>query len=90
MTIKQSVINTFNRIGIDPTLDNTSKSQEAFNRFSGESVAVTPLVAECIAKVYEISNQYEGGNYKIPTSDFDRIRYFVAEVDPTAYNTCLD
>jgi hypothetical protein len=90
MTIKQSVLNTFSRVGIDGGLDNTAKTESIANRFSGESADVTPLVFECIDWVYRTSNAYEAGRSKVAISDFDRVRYFVAETDPNAYNTCLD
>jgi hypothetical protein len=88
--IKQSVINTLDRVGIDKTLDNTVKSETIANRFTGEPANVTPLVFECIDWVYRTSNAFESGRSSIKLADFDRVRYFVAEVDPTAYNTCLD
>jgi hypothetical protein len=91
MTIKQPVINTFNRIGLDykPLVDLTDKVKVS-NRFSGESTWTSPLVAACIDWVYEQSNRYEQGNYTTRVSDFDRVRYFVLGEDSKAYMTCLD
>lgn len=91
MQIKQSVINTFNRVGIGyQSYDNTTKSIEVFNRFSGESCMTTPLVAHLIGWVYDMSNQYEMGRMPCSIADFDRVRYFVMDTDSTAYMTCLD
>ena len=89
--IKQSVINTFKRVGIDyKALEAQTQKVEVSNRFSGESCETTPLIAHLIAWVYEISNQYEAGEQTVKVSDFDRIRYFIAEVDGNAYSTCID
>lgn len=90
-TIKQSVINTFNRVGIDylPLLGNSHKIQVA-NRFSGEPCDTSPLIARLIKWVYDTSNDYENGIQKVNISDFDRIRYYIAEADSKAYMTCID
>ena len=90
MTIKQSVLNTFDRVGIDPTLDNEVKSQQATNWITGASCEVTELILACIEFVYETSSKYERGNQDIKLGDFDRVRYFIAEADPNAYSTCID
>lgn len=91
MTIKQSVINTFNRVGIDyiPLLDKTEKVTVS-NRFGAGDCETTPLVAELIRWVYKTSNDYEDGKQEINISDFDRVRYFILEIDPNAYYTCID
>jgi hypothetical protein len=90
--IKQSVLNTFDRVGIDyiPLLRGNSKSVTATNRFSGETCQVTPLIARLITWVYETSNAYERGETKVNLSDFDRVRYFILDSDNQAYMTCID
>jgi hypothetical protein len=89
--IKNSVINTFNRVGIDyESIDNTTKNCIAVNRFSGEQVETTELIAYLIDWVYTTSNKYEDGDQSIKISDFDRIRYFILEQDQEAYSTCID
>ena len=89
--IKQSVINTFNRVGIDyKALENQTQKVEVSNRFSGEVCETNPLIAHLIAWVYETNDNYEMGIQKVNLSDFDRIRYFIAEVDGNAYSTCID
>jgi len=91
MTIKQSVLNTFDRVGIDYKFYEADKEKHiASNRFGGGECKVSRLVFECIQWVYNTSNAYERGDYSVKVGDFDRIRYFVAEVDPEAYRTCLD
>lgn len=91
--MKQSVINTFNRVGI-PYQDILAYQRNELvvvrNRFSGETTTTTPLVARCIKWVYDTSNAYELGDYSVRISDFDRIRYFVLAEDSKAYMTCLD
>lgn len=91
MDIKQSVINTFNRVGIDykSLMDKTEKV-EVRNRFSGEAVTTLPLIAYLVGWVYDTSNAYETGESKVNVSDFDRIRYFILEKDPDVYSTCID
>lgn len=91
MVIKQSVINTFERVGIDykPLVNRTDKVIVK-NRFSGEECETTPLVARLIEWVYTVSNDYERGDRTINVSDFDRIRYFILDVDSNAYSTCVD
>ena len=92
MKIKQSVVNTFDRVGIDykPLMDKTEKVSVQ-NRFSGGSCETTPLVAYLINWVYSVSNLYEiGQGEDISLSDFDRVRYFILEVDANAYSTCID
>lgn len=91
MKIKQSVINTFNRVGINyEALMNRSDKVMVSNRFGGGTCETTPLIARCIEWVYATSNAYEFGNYKVKISDFDRVRYFVLAEDSNAYMTCLD
>lgn len=88
--IKQPVINTFNRVGFPyEAYDNGTKNTTVQNRFSGETVVTTELVAECINWVYGIGERrVNEGTVKV--SDFDRIRYFVLDQDNKAYSTCLD
>jgi hypothetical protein len=89
--IKQSVINTFNRVGIKhENFDNTLKCVKVNNRFGGGSCETTVLISELISWVYDISNAYEMGDYSVKVSDFDRIRYFVLAEDRNAYSVCLD
>lgn len=89
--IKQSVINTFNRVGIDyENLDNEKKEVEVHNRFGFGTALTTELIAKCISWVYATSDDYENGIRKVNVSDFDRVRYFVVEQDQEAYMTCLD
>ena len=91
MTIKQSVINTFNRVGIDyKALQDKTDKITVENRFGGGSCETSPLIAYLIAWVYKISNAYEAGDQSVNVSDFDRIRYFILDVDANAYNTCID
>ena len=91
MNLKQSVKNTMDKVGIDyTTLGKEDGKVEVFNRFSGESCVTTPLIARVIDKIYAISNAYERGDNSVNVSDFDRLRYFVAEVDRDAYMTCID
>ena len=89
--IKQSVLNTLDRAGIDykPLLDLTQKV-EVYNRFGDGSCETTPLVAHLIAWVYKTSNDYEMGIQKVNVSDFDRVRYFILDQDKDAYYTCID
>ena len=91
MDIKQSVINTFNRVGIpyEGFLKRTGMVT-VYNRFGFGECTTTPLIAYLIQWVYDTSNRYERGDYGVKTSDFDRIRYFVLEKDREAYMTCLD
>ena len=82
------------RIGIDYGFlereNNRIGKVQICNRFGGGCVQTTPLVAECIDKIYNISNDYEIGNTNIKVDDFDRLRYFVLEADAKAYSTCID
>lgn len=90
-TIKQSVLNTFKRVGIQyNTMDNTIKDHIVYNRFDGGSCKTTELISYLIDWVYNTSNKYERGDYAVKVSDFDRIRYFVLDQDQNAYNVCLD
>lgn len=88
--IKQSVLNTFGRVGIDPTIANDDKNVEVTNRFSGEVVKTTSLVKRCINWVYATNDAYEMGKQDVNLSDFDRIRYWILEVDHEAYSACID
>jgi hypothetical protein len=91
MTIKNSVLNTFKRVGINHTeFDNTNKDTEVYNRFGGGSVKTTQLLSFLVDWVYKVNNQYEGGDTHIRVDDFDRIRYFILEQDKDVYNTCID
>lgn len=89
--IKQSVINTFERVGIDyKSLVDKTEKVIVRNRFSGESCETSPLVAFLVDWVYRTSNDYEVGIHKVNVSDFDRVRYFILEVDSDVYSTCID
>ena len=89
--IKQSVINTFNRAGIDyQTLETLPGKIEVFNRFGGGSCETTHFIAHLIEWVYQTSNDYEMGIQKVNISDFDRVRYFILNQDKDAYYTCID
>lgn len=91
MKIKQSVINTFNRVGIDyEALQQDITPVKAYNRFSGVPVETTPFIAYLIEWVYNTSNDYEAGKREVRLDDFDRIRYFILEADQEAYMTCID
>ena len=91
MTIKKSVINTFNRVGIDYKKLMTDTEQVTVNnRFGGGSCKTTGFIAYLIGWVYGTSNAYEMGIQKVNLSDFDRIRYFILEKDSNAYSTCID
>lgn len=95
MKIKQSVLNTMKRIGFDPAqCIETEEKEVVENRFGGGSCETYPYIARLIEWVYRTSNQFElefDHRGKVPTiADFDRIRYFIAEVDPVAYQTCID
>lgn len=89
MAIKQSVINTFNRNGIPYGVLLGNPEAEATNRFTGETVKTSALVAHCIDWVY---NRGETGvrQGSVTVADFDRVRYFVLAEDNKAYMTCLD
>jgi hypothetical protein len=93
--IKQSVINSFKRVGIPyEALLNYENKTIARNRFTGEEVETTVLIKYLIDWVYQTNNEYEmlnmGDKPKVNISDFDRIRYFVLDQDQNAYNICLD
>lgn len=89
--MKQSVINTLERVGIEykPLLGRTDKVKVS-NRFGYGSCMTTPLIAHLIDCVYAISNEYEMGLHRVNVSDFDRIRYYILETDSNAYSTCID
>lgn len=89
--IKQSVLNSFKRVGINSeNFDNTNKTVTVSNRFGGGSVQTTELLARLVDWVYSTSNDYEYGNHSVKISDFDRIRYFILAEDSSVYMTCLD
>jgi hypothetical protein len=89
--IKQSVLNTFKRVGINhEVLDNTQKTETVENRFGGGICQTTELIAFLIGWVYDTSNAYEFGDVSVRLYDFDRIRYFILAEDSNAYMTCLD
>lgn len=91
MKIKQSVINTFNRVGIKyDEFDNTEKDITVYNRFGGGSCETTELIAFLVDWVYSTSNDYERGINKVKISDFDRVRYFILDADSNVYTTCID
>lgn len=91
MTIKQSVINTFNRVGIPyEELMSHTGLWEARNRFSGETVLTSYFIAYLIKWVYLTSTDYERGIQRVSIADFDRIRYFILEQDSKAYMACID
>ena len=56
----------------------------------GGSCTTTPLVAELIEWVYRTNDAIDAGRSNVKIDDFDRVRYFIAETDPTAYSTCID
>lgn len=95
MKIRQPVINTFKRMGIDYKGLNTDiKDMTVQNRFTGEEVKTTPLIAYLVRWVYKTSNDYESGIRKVKLSDFDRIKYWILEQDnengTKVYMTCID
>ena len=91
MIIRQPVKNTMDRVGIDyATLEKLTEKVEVANRFTGVTCITTPLVAECVSKIYAINNAYESGDNSVKISDFDRLRYFVLEADSDVYSTCID
>ena len=91
--IKQSVINTFGRVGIDYEHygnDPKLKIAIANNWLTNEPCEVTPLIAVCINWVYQKQLAFERGNMGCRQDDFDRVRYFILEQDRNAYMICLD
>jgi hypothetical protein len=89
--LTQPVKNTMDRIGIDyASLEKNPLPVPVTNRFTGETCVTSVLVAECVRKIYAISNAYENGDQTVNVSDFDRLRYFVLAADQTVYNTCVD
>lgn len=89
MKIKQSVINTFERVGIDyKTLQDKTEKVVVSNRFGGGSCETSPLIARCIAWIYATNNDYERGIQTVKIADFDRVRYFILDTDSNAYSTC--
>jgi len=88
--------------GADTNL-NAQKNEIAVNRFSGESVTVTPLVNQLIKFVYSLSEAFDKGNtdtnvqrvhkdLKATNSimNYDRARMLVLKLDSAAYSTILD
>ena len=62
MEIKRSVINTFNRVGIDyKTLLETPGNVVVRNRFNGEEEVTNALIGRCVEWVYDTSNDYDLG-----------------------------
>ena len=92
MTIKQPVKNTMARIGLNwEEFEGTEQDKvKVENRFGAGSCETSPLVRRCIETIYSISNAYEFGDVSVKIDDFDRLRYFVLEVDSNAYMTCVD
>ena len=91
MTIKKSVINTFDRVGIPyKRLMDKPGDIEVHNRFGFGKCVTNYLIAYLIKWVYHTSNQYEQGVFDVNVSDFDRVRYFILEKDQHAYWTCID
>jgi hypothetical protein len=89
--IKQSVINTFNRVGIPfRELDNEKKDCMVANWITGATSETTELIKYCVNWVYRTSLDYEKGNRKINLSDFDRVRYFILDQDEHTYMACID
>jgi len=89
--IRQPVLNSMKRVGIDPTMyDNEREDVEVCNRFGGGCCTTTELLSFLVGWVYDVSNQYEMGDTHIALADFDRIKYFVLEQDSTVYATCID
>lgn len=89
--IKQSLINTFDRVGIDyKTLATSDKKVEVYNRFGGGSATTTEFIAYLIKWVYQANDQFDQGTSTVRLDDFDRIRYFIMDQDQSAYMTCLD
>ena len=91
MTIEKAVQNTFDKIGIDykKALENTDR-YGVKNRFGFGFCETSFLVASLIKWVYRTSNDYELGIRDVSIADYDRVRYFIMEVDKKAYLTCLD
>lgn len=91
MSIKKSVINTFNRVEIPyKDFDNTKKTYTSENRFSGETCETTELINYLIGWVYKTSSEYERGIQEVRISDFDRLRYFILDQDSNAFSICID
>jgi hypothetical protein len=94
MKIKDSVKNTLSRQGIyvEDYTDKqmTEKDTPIRNWLTGEEVITTKFIADLIIWVYRTSVDYEVGRFNVKTSDFDRVRYFIAEQDSNAYMNCID
>jgi len=94
MIIKQSVINTFNRVGIDyksfEGKPYDSMKVEVRNWITGEACFTHPLIRECVEWVYRTQLAYERGNMGCRQDDFDRVRYFILDQDTNVYYKCID
>ena len=91
--VKQSVLNTLERVGIYPdylSLKDKTEKVKVYNRFGFGACETTPLVAFLIKWVYQTSDDYERGIKAVNVSDFDRLRYFILDLDNNAYMTCID
>ena len=91
--MKKSVENTMKRVGIWDAYQHFTKFKTPVtvsNRFGFGSCETSKSVEFLINWVYDVSNQYEMGIRKVNVSDFDRIRYFIADEDSNAYMTCID
>jgi len=96
LQVKQSVINSLQRVGLD--LDSLKRLAErtdkvtAYNRFGGGSCETTPLVSALIQWVYKTGDElgFSMGQHSVKIQDFDRIKYWVLDLDNKAYMTCLD
>lgn len=91
MKIKQSVINTFSRVGIPyEELLKDTEPRHVENRFGGGACDTSLLVAHCIAWVYMTNDKLDRGDRSVTIADFDRVRYFILDADQNAYMTCID
>lgn len=92
MKVRQPVINTFERVGLNQWKDLAERSDivTVRNWITGVPVETHPLIALAIRWVYETQLDYEQGAMKCRISDFDRIRYWILEADKEAYMTCID
>jgi hypothetical protein len=67
--------------------------QSLSNRFGGESVLASALVAALVAFVYDCNTGFGPITYnakKVPVAIFDRTRYLVLKLDNAAYSALLD
>ena len=89
--IRQPIINTFNRVGIDyKSLQDLTEKVEVSNWITRETVETTPLIKECVEWVYRTQLKYEQGDMGCRLDDFDRVRYWVLAEDRNVYMSCLD